>query len=113
MKIENYNEPVKTKDKRRVEFIPENFRMITVGKSNCSKTNGLLNMIRRFLYFDKIIIYSNNAHQPKYEKLKEIMDEISKHVGYQVFETKGHDQIMDTTDYPKKKQKTGNIRRYD
>lgn len=44
MKIENYNEPVKTKDKRRVEFIPENFRMITVGKSNCSKTNGLLNI---------------------------------------------------------------------
>ena len=105
MKIKNYDEKVETEDKRRVRFIPEDFRMILVGKSNCGKTNVLLNMIRRFLYFDKIILYSNNAHQPKYERLREIMDEISKHVGYQVFETKGHDQIMDTTEYPKNNRK--------
>lgn len=58
--------------------------MILVGKSNCGKTNTFMNMLLRLLYCDKIYLYTNNAHQSKYQKLKEFMDEISHKIGYPV-----------------------------
>lgn len=79
--------------------------MIIVGKSNCGKTNTLMNMLLRLLYYDKIYLYTNNQHQYKYQKLNEIMNNISNKVGHPVLEIKNHNEIINTTDYPKNNRK--------
>ena len=79
--------------------------MTIVGKSNCGKTNTLMNMLLRFLYYDKIYLYTNNQEQHKYKELKKIMDDISKKVKYPVLEILPSDKFMNTSEYPKNNRK--------
>ena len=52
------------------------------------------------VYYDKIYIYSPNHHQEKIQDFKELMDSISKKVGYQVLEIGGSDEIRHRNEYP-------------
>jgi hypothetical protein len=47
-----------------------------VGASGSGKTNVLLNLILRFLVFDKIYVYTKHLHQEKYKFLKDVITEI-------------------------------------
>ena len=53
--------------KSLLPYMPsDTFRMLICGPSNCGKTNTLIHMIRKLLYFDKIYLFSKNLEQPKY-----------------------------------------------
>ena len=51
------------------------------------------------VYYDKIYMYSPNLHQDKIQDFKEIIDSISKKVGYPVLELHGPDEIKNTSEY--------------
>ena len=106
MKIPNYDSG-KTKPKRRLNnFLDEDYRMLVCGKSGCGKTNTLVHMLRKpLVYYDKIYIYTPNSHQEKIQDLVKVMNEISRHVGYDVLEVKGPNEILDTCEYPEGNRK--------
>ena len=71
MKILNYDVKDKQSDcKQKVSFMPGRcFRMLVCGPSGLGKSNLLLDMIYRLLYFDKIYLYAKNLQQSKYQHL--------------------------------------------
>ena len=101
MKIPCYDTPKKETNKRRLnDIFPEDFRCLITGQSNCGKTNLLMHILRRpLVFYDKIIMYTNNGHQDKLKDLESLMNDISKKIGYNVLEIKNSDEIMDTSDY--------------
>ena len=55
------------------------FRMLICGKSGCGKTNTVLHMLIKLLfYYDKIFLYSKNLEQEKYTYLSEILEMIAE-----------------------------------
>ena len=95
MRIPNYDKNRNTNPKRRLNnFLDEDFRIITAGKSNCGKTNTLVHMLRLPLcFYDKIYLYTLNSHQDKIHDLKTLMDKISDKVGCPVLEIGSADDI--------------------
>ena len=71
--------------------------MLICAPSGGGKTNLLLDMIYRLLYFDKIYLYARNLHQSKYKHLLKSLEPISKEVGYDVIEA-SNDKIIPLTD---------------
>jgi len=43
------------------------FRMLIIGPSGCGKSNLLMNLILKYLYFDKLFLYSKHLDQPLYK----------------------------------------------
>ncbi len=84
--IENYDTLVKqfvddklTKVKH--EHCPRPpFRMLVSGCSGCGKSNFVINMITKFLSFDKLIICCSTLYQPKYQMLKALFDDADEQV---------------------------------
>ena len=107
MKIKNYdiqddenNDFVQLKS-----FMPNRcFRMLICAPSGGGKTNLLLDMIYRLLYFDKIYLYARNLSQSKYKHLLKSLEPISKEVGYDVIEA-SNDEIIPLTDLSDENQK--------
>ena len=69
MKIQNYDvEDSKNNDFVQLhEFMPDRcFRMLICAPSGGGKTNLLLEMIYKLLYFDKIYLYARNLQQSKF-----------------------------------------------
>ena len=96
MKIPNYDLASESdRDyKRLLPYMPsDTFRMLMCGPSGCGKTNTLMHMLYNLLYFDKIYLFSKNLQQPKYRKLLETFEPISKEVGYDVIE-ESNDEII-------------------
>ena len=96
MKIKKYD----VKDEKQNDYIqlynfmPDQcFRFLLVGPSSSGKTNLLLDMIYRLLYFDKIFLYTKNLQQSKYQHLLKTFQPISKEIGYDIIEA-GNDQII-------------------
>ena len=56
-------------------------------------------------YYDKIYLFSPNLHQDKIQDLQELMQKISKKVGYPVLEMNGPEDVKNTTDYPSDNRK--------
>ena len=55
------------------------FRMLICGKSGCGKTNTVLHMLIKLLFYhDKIFLYSKNLEQEKYTYLSEILEMIAE-----------------------------------
>ena len=76
------------------DFMPDRcFRMLICAPSGGGKTNVLLDMIYRLLYFDKIYLYARNLQQTKYKHLLKSLEPISKDVGYNIIET-SNDEII-------------------
>ena len=60
--------------------------MLVVGPSGLGKTNLLLDMIYRLLFFDKIYLYAKNLQQNKYQHLVNLFGPISEEAGYPIIE---------------------------
>ena len=107
MKIKNYD--VKDEENndyiQLYDFMPDRcFRMLLMGPSSSGKTNLLLDMIYRLLYFDKIYLYAKNLQQSKYQNLLKTFEPISKQVGYDIIEA-SNDQITSLSEMPDENQK--------
>ena len=104
MKIPNYDRNKQETPKNI--FLDEDFRLLIAGESGCGKTNTLMHILRKPLaYYDKICIFSPNLHQDKIQDLQELMQKISKKVGYPVLEMNGPEDVKNTTDYPSDNRK--------
>ena len=100
MKIPNYDRKTKENSKKLNNIFDEDFRLLIAGESGCGKTNTLMHILRKpLVYYDKIYIYSPNLHQDKIQDFKDLMDSISKKVGYPVLELNGPDEIKNTNEY--------------
>ena len=107
MKIQNYDVYDDENDDfiQLQKFMPDRcFRMLICAPSGGGKTNLLLDMIYRLLYFDKIYLYARNLQQSKYKHLLESFKPISKQVGYNVVES-SNNEIIPLTDLPDDNQK--------
>ena len=107
MKIQNYDvEDDENNDFIQLHnFMPDRcFRMLICAPSGGGKTNLLLELIYKLLYFDKIYLYARNLQQSKYKHLLKSLEPISKKVGYDVVEA-SNDVIIPLTDLPDDNQK--------
>ena len=64
------------------------------GPRGCGKTNTVMHMIYKVLFFDKIYLFSKNLEQPKYQRLLETFDPISEECGYDIVETSNDEIIL-------------------
>jgi len=76
MEIENLGDQLCIEDELssvNVHFLAPKwpFRMLIIGPSGCGKSNLLMNLILKYLYFDKLFLYSKHLDQPLYKKLVE------------------------------------------
>ena len=100
MKIKNYD----LQDDENSDFVQlhnfmpdRSFRMLICAPSGSGKTNLLLDMIYRLLYFDKIYLYARNLQQSKYKHLLEKFYPISQKCGYNIIEA-SNNEIIPLTD---------------
>ena len=87
MKIQNYDiEDDENNDFVQLHnFMPDrSFRMLRCAPSGSGKTNLLLDMIYRLLYYDKIYLYARNLQMSKYKHLLKKFDPISQKCGYDI-----------------------------
>ena len=91
MKIPNYDRKIKENSKKLNNIFDEDFRLLIAGESGCGKTNTLMHILRKPLGF--------------FLDFKEIMDSISKKVGYPVLELNGPDEIKNTNEYQPENRK--------
>ena len=90
MKIPNYDvkDDFSSNYKQKVSFMPDRcFRMLICAPSGGGKTNLLLDMIYRLVYYDKIYLYAKNLQQNKYQHLIKLFEPISEEIGYPIIET--------------------------
>ena len=90
MKIPNYDvkDDFASNYKQKVSFMPDRcFRMLICAPSGGGKTNLLLDMIYRLVYYDKIYLYAKNLQQNKYQHLIKLFEPISEEIGYPIIET--------------------------
>ena len=107
MKIYNYDvEDSENNDFVQLhDFMPDRtLRFLVASPSGGGKTNLLLDMIYRLLFFDKIYLYARNLQQSKYKHLLERFQPISKEAGYDVIEASNND-IIPLTDLSDEGQK--------
>lgn len=107
MRIPNYDlkDDETTNYKQKYNFMPDIcFRMLIVAPSGLGKTNLLLDLIYRLLYYDKIYLFARNLQQSKYQNLLNALKPISKEVGYDIIET-SNDKIIPLKDMPDNNQK--------
>ena len=107
MKIRNYDIEDSENDNfvQLHDFMPDRtFRLLLASPSGGGKTNLLLDMIYRLLFFDKIYLYARNLQQSKYKHLLKSFEPISKEVGYDVIEASNND-IIPLTDLSDEGQK--------
>ena len=107
MKIQNYDvqDDGKNDFVQLHDFMPDRcFRMLICAPSGGGKTNLLLELIYKLLYYDKIYLYARNLQQSKYKHLLKSLEPISKKVGYDVVEA-SNDEIIPLTDLPDDNQK--------
>ncbi len=88
IKIENIDDLIKKKSSKIKQIHPlapiHPARMIITGSSGGGKTNFLVNLILKCLYYDRIYMYSKHLHQDKYEYLHNhlsLLEESCKNAG--------------------------------
>ena len=107
MKIQNYD----IQDDENSDFVQlhnfmpdRSFRMLISAPSGSGKTNLLLDMIYRLLYYDKIYLYARNLLQSKYNHLLKTFNPFSQKCGYDIIEA-SNDEIIPLTDLSDDNQK--------
>ena len=76
------NTQKKPKYINKYPMLPQHsFRLLISGASGCGKTNLLMNLILRYLYFDKIYIYSKHLDQAKYLKIFDFFEMVQEKNG--------------------------------
>lgn len=78
----------KSNDKmqRHGKLLPNSIRALSVGPSNCGKTNAMLGLLLdpNGVTFINIYIYSKSLHQPKYKFLSKLISPM-KEIGFHTF----------------------------
>ena len=66
--------------KQLYDYMPDrSFKMLFCGKFGCGKTNTVLHMlIKPFIYYDKLYLYSKNLVQEKYTHLSDTLERIAE-----------------------------------
>ena len=95
MKIPNYDVKDDSSNYKQLhDFMPDRcFRMLVATTSGSGKTNLLLDMIYRLLYYDKIYLYAKNLQQNKYQNLLKTFEPSNEEVGYHIIEV-SNDKII-------------------
>lgn len=83
--------------KKHGKLLPNSVRAAFCGPSGCGKTNALLSLLfnENGLKFENIYVYSKSLHQPKYQLLQEVIENV-KDVSY--FPFKDNDAVIDVAD---------------
>ena len=59
--------------------------MLIAGTTGCGETNKLIHvLIKPFVYYDKLFIFTPNKHEQKMVNFKKLIGKISEKVGYDV-----------------------------
>ena len=103
MKIPNYDVKDDSSNYKQIhDFTPDRcFRMLIAAPSGAVKTNLLLDLIFRMLYYDKIYLYAKNLHQNKYQHL---LKTFNNEVGYDIIEP-SNDKIIPLSELSDDNQK--------
>ena len=74
-------------------LFPNSIRAIICGPSNCGKSNVMMSMLYSpdGLKFANLYVYSKSLHQPKYQLLESILNEV---IGVRFHSFKENDEIM-------------------
>jgi len=54
------------------------FRLLICGASGCGKTNLLINLIRNYLYYNKIYVYAKDLTESSYLELQDFFEEVEE-----------------------------------
>lgn len=86
MDLTNFDTLFEKQTKVKQHFLmPEHpYRLLMIGPSGCGKSNLLLNMLTKYLYYDRIYIICKDAEEDKYQFLIEFFKELEKEKGYQM-----------------------------
>ena len=92
--------------KQRYIYMPDKpFRMLICGPSGAGKTNLLTNiLLKPLIQYDKIYLYAKFLEQPKYQYLRDRLEEVSRIVGYDVMEC-SNDEVLALDELPSGNQK--------
>ena len=97
MKIPNYDSELVADKTKHKSLLGNDFRMLVCGSSGCGKTNTLMHIIRKPLwYYDQTIIYTSTKDQDKLLSLKNNFAQVSQLVGHQVLLLYGQEDILNT-----------------
>ena len=79
MQIDDFSVKDARDYKNKNEYAPQwPFRLLLCGSSGSGKTNVCLNMVHKYLHYDKIYIYAKNGEQAEYLRLREMLDSIAE-----------------------------------
>ena len=92
--------------RQRYIYMPDKcFRMLICGPSGAGKTNLLTNiLLKPLIQYDKIYLYAKFLEQPKYEYLRDRLEEVSRKVRYDVMEC-SNDEVLALDELPSGNQK--------
>lgn len=78
-------------------LLPNTFRAVVCGPSNCGKTNAVLSLLLspNGPRFENVYVYAKSLDQPKYKLLEEVIDHVQ---GVKFFKFKYNDDIIDLQD---------------
>jgi len=96
MRIPNYDteDDMASNFRQLYDFMPNQcFRMLISSPSGGGKSNLLLDMIYRLLFYDKIYLYGKNLQQSKYQHLFNTFEPLNQEAGYSVIEA-SNDKII-------------------
>ena len=97
MKIPNYDSELVADKTKHKSLLGNDFRMLVCGSNGCGKTNTLMHIIRKPLwYYDQTIIYTSTKDQDKLLSLKNNFAQVSQLVGHQVLLLYGQEDILNT-----------------
>ena len=97
--------PTATISSRYVYMPDKPFGMLICGPSGAGKTNLLTNiLLKPLIQCDKIYLYAKFLEQPKYEYLRDRLEEVSGKVGYDVMEC-SNDELTPLDELPSGNQK--------
>ena len=84
---------------QRYIYVPDNcFMMLICGPNGAGKTNLLNNVLLKLLIqHDKIYLYAKFLEQPKYQYLRDRLEEVPNEVGYDVMEC-SNDEVIPLDD---------------
>lgn len=96
--VENHDSPEElSRMKKHGELLPDSIRCLVIGPSNCGKTNALLSLLihPNGVRFQNIYLFSKSVDQPKYRKLREILEPLDE---VNFFGSKNIDDLLSDND---------------
>ena len=91
--FDDITQPLKSKEKRHGDLLPNSVRAIFCGPSNCGKTNALLTLLTHpnGLRFENVYVYSKSLNQPKYTFLEKVLQLVD---GVEYFPYNEHSEVV-------------------